>query len=224
MAQVEPKPLTMRLLSGALLPDTLQRRFDEAILHRAREGADIRLTLDLDVQQAVAAAMGNRHGAAVVLRVPQGGILALVSQPTYNPNQLDADWETLIDADGNPFFNRALQGRYQPGGMLQTPLLAAAILTGLPLDNALSEAASSVQIDDIQLTCATTPPTNTLTLKEAYAYGCPRPFAQLAGQINEPVLRQLFETFQLETPPTLDGFTDRDSSGGSHTRSHTASG
>jgi peptidoglycan glycosyltransferase len=195
------------LLSGASLPDTLQRRFEEDILHRAREGADIRLTLDLDVQQAVAQAMGERRGAAVVLRVPEGGILALVSQPTYNPNQLDAEWNNLIEAEGNPFFNRALQGRYQPGGMLQTPLLAAAILNGHALDEPLPDASVPVRLDDIELTCAVTPPDDVLTLREAYAYGCPGAFASLGEQIDEAILRQLFETFQLETPPTLEGFT-----------------
>jgi peptidoglycan glycosyltransferase len=151
--------------------------------------------------------MGNRRGAAVVLRVPEGGILALVSQPTYNPNQLDADWDNLIEAEGNPFFNRALQGRYQPGGMLQTPLLAAAILNGYALDEPLPDASAPVQVDDIELTCAVMPPEAALTLREAYAYGCPGAFASLGERIDEPVLRQLFETFQLETPPTLEGFT-----------------
>jgi peptidoglycan glycosyltransferase len=47
-------------------------------------------------------------------------VLALISLPTYDPNTLDAEWETLINAPGKPL-NRVVQGSYQPGSMLGLP-------------------------------------------------------------------------------------------------------
>ena len=64
--------------------------------------------------------MGDYHGAVVVLNIPSGEVLAIVSLPTYDPNTLDTNWEQLTQAAGKPFFNRALQGAYQPGGTLET--------------------------------------------------------------------------------------------------------
>lgn len=195
-------------LSGAELPDTLGRRFQQEVLHQPQAGADVRLTLDLDVQQAVAAAMEDYRGAAVVMSVPDGGILALLSQPTYNPNTLNEQWDTLIDAPGNLFFNRVLQGRYQPGGMLQTPLMATALLTRQPLDEVSPDADAPLTVDDITLSCVLSPPQSALTLPQAYAYGCPRPFAQLIETVDDEQIRNILEAFRLQNPPTLDGFTN----------------
>jgi peptidoglycan glycosyltransferase len=62
--------------------------------------------------------------------VDSGDILALVSQPTYDPNMLDADWEQLESDPDAPLLNRATQGLYQPGGVLQPVVLAAALEAG----------------------------------------------------------------------------------------------
>jgi peptidoglycan glycosyltransferase len=138
--------------------------------------------------------------------VPNGEVLALVSLPTYNPNTLDADWEQLIEAPGNPFFNRVLQGQYQPGGMLQTPLMTAAVLTNQPFDVVTADANAPIIVDDIRLTCAVQPPESDLSFTQAYAYACPRPFALLAQQINQTTLENIISGFRLDAPPSLAGF------------------
>jgi peptidoglycan glycosyltransferase len=164
-----------RQLSGAEQPLTLE----DALLQNPVIGSDIRISLNLELQQAVVRAMGDLRGAVIVLSVPDGELLASVSLPTYDPNTLDQDWETLLSAPGNPFFNRALQGRYQPGTALQTPLMASLLLAGQPIDTLIQNAAVSVRVDDLQLSCAEVPPQNALTLQQAYAFACPAPFALL---------------------------------------------
>ncbi|MBC7813142.1 MAG: hypothetical protein H7175_18435 [Burkholderiales bacterium] len=180
--------------------------FSNKLLHRSQRGSDIRLTFDLEVQRAVSEAMQGQRGAVVVLAVPGGEVLALVSLPTYDPNTLDADWETLIAAEGNPFFNRVLQGRYQPGGALQTPLLAAALLSNTSLDGEVENATQPVIVDDVALTCAVRLPDVPLTLREAYGFACPQPFADLAQSLGPIAVQSTFDTFHLDEPPTLPGF------------------
>jgi peptidoglycan glycosyltransferase len=180
--------------------------FDQALLHRPQVGAAIRLSLDLGVQGSIVEAMGNHRGAAVVLSVPNGEVLALVSLPSYDPNTLDADWESLIEAEGNPFFNRVLQGQYQAGGMLETPLMTAGILTQQPFDIVTNAANLPIRVDDVVLTCGVNPPKDDLSYSEAYAYACPRPFALLAEQISPSTLENIIADFRLETPPSLEGF------------------
>lgn len=194
------------ILRGDTLPDDLTRRFNQDVLHRPQVGSDVQLTLHHAVQQAAVDAMGDYTGAVVVLGVPDGAVWALVSLPTFDPNQLNAQWQTLVDDPGRPFFNRALQGRYQSGGLLQTPLIAAAVLTGMPLQTVVASAAMPVMVDDVRLRCALTPPHDDLTRLEGYAYGCPRPFDLLLNDLNAQTLTMLFDAFRLRQMPTLAGF------------------
>lgn len=194
------------ILRGDTLDTGFGSYFEESVLHRPQVGADIRLTLDMEVQSTLLEAMGTHRGAAVVLSVPDGAVMALLSLPSYDPNTLDAEWENLIVAEGNPFFNRVLQGQYQAGGMLQTPLMTAGILTQQAFDIVTDAANLPIRVDDVLLRCAVNPPRNDLTYPEAYAYACPRPFALLAEQIQPSTLENIIADFRLETPPILEGF------------------
>jgi peptidoglycan glycosyltransferase len=194
------------LLRGDTLPIDWNTIFERDFLHRPQAGSDIRLTLDIEVQRELVAAMGTHKGASVILSVPQGEVLALVSLPTYNPNTLDANWEALIKAPGNPFFNRVLQGQYQPGGLLQTPLIATLLLRDSSLATLTADANQPIMLAQTRLTCAVEPLQNDLTFTQAYAYGCPRPFALLAAQMDEATTQNIFEAFRLAQPLTLPGF------------------
>ena len=194
------------ILKGDDLPRDLSAYLSNDLLHRPREGSDIQLTFDLTIQQALAKAMAGHQGAAVVLSVPSGEVLGMASFPTFDPNTLDIDWGNLIEAPGNPFFNRALQGNYQPGGTLQTPLIAAAMLTGSSLDTPIADATRPVPITNVELRCAAVLPSKALTLREAYIFGCPYPFSQLANELGVEGIDAIFHTFHLDTPPSLRGF------------------
>lgn len=194
-------------LRGDIIEDELNDFVEQDLLHLLQQGADIRLTLDTAVQQSIVSEMADYRGAAVVLSVPDGAILGLVSLPDYDPNTLDENWETLIEADGNPFFNRVIQGQYQPGGMLQTPLMVAGILTDQAFDVVTADANRAVTVgDDMQLNCAMPPLSSDLTYTEAYAYGCPFPFSLLVGQLSPVSLQNIFGAFRLTSPPIITGF------------------
>lgn len=190
--------------------DTLTHAFGDILLgkllHRPQAGSDIRLSLDLDIQQAVSAALGERTGAVVVISVPTGQILAMVSMPTYDPNTLDADWERLRDSPGQPFFNRVVQGRYQPGGALQTPLLGAALVYDRPINVPLEPATRPVEVNDLTLNCAVRLPDIPLSLRDSYAFACPFPFAVLGEALGPTALDAMLNTFRLTQPPSLPGY------------------
>ncbi|MDX2137222.1 MAG: penicillin-binding transpeptidase domain-containing protein [Chloroflexota bacterium] len=185
-------------LSGSTLPRTVE----DVLLNRPAVGASIQVTFDSSVQRAVINAMSGRHGAVVVMRVQDGALLALASLPTFNPNTLDQDWERLREAPENPFFNRALQGRYQPGGAWQTPLLAATLSTGTVADEVLERAAAPVRLGNLVLVCAQMPSTSDLTFAQAYAYGCPAPFTTLIAPDNNRAFLMLPPSFPPAPAPT----------------------
>ena len=67
-------------------------------------------------------------------------------------------------------------------------------------------ATQSIKIGDVTIQCVATPPTDTLTLQQAYAYGCPYPFSQMVHELGVETIQSGFSTFQLEHPPTLAGY------------------
>ncbi len=172
-------------------------------LHRPQVGNDIRITLDQQIQAALASAMNGQDGAAIIIRVSDGGILGVVSNPTFDPNTLDANWEMLIEDSRNPFFNRALRGRYQPGSALQTPLMATALLLNEPLENPIEGATHPIEVNGLELQCVVPLPDIPLTLREAYAFACPNAFAQFVQRLEPATLEAAFNTFRLTESPNI---------------------
>jgi penicillin-binding protein 2 len=115
-----------------LLKDNLNRPqgayergdFDTAAI----AGKNLNLSLDIDLQVLGERLMHNKIGSIVAIDPKTGGILALVSGPTYNPNLLTGSYRArnfnkLFADTTKPLFNRAIQGTYSPGSSIK-PLTA----------------------------------------------------------------------------------------------------
>ncbi|NMG66829.1 penicillin-binding protein 2 [Azoarcus indigens] len=99
----------------------------------AMAGNDLELTLDIELQKVAEAAFGNRRGAMVAIEPATGGVLALVSTPTFDPNLFvdgisTQDWKALNDSPDHPLLNRAIFSAYPPGSTFK-PFMALAGLT-----------------------------------------------------------------------------------------------
>ena len=81
-------------------------------------GLDVRLSIDLELQRAADDLLGDRRGALVLINAQSGEILAIASHPAFDPNSLEADWQTLIDAADFPLLDRASLGRYPTSASL----------------------------------------------------------------------------------------------------------
>ncbi len=196
------------ILRGEDIPSDLSQTLMNDWLHRAQIGSDIRLTFDLTIQQAVLDLMAGRRGAAVMLSVPDGAVLSLVSLPSYAPNTLDENWDLLVQDAGKPFFNRVLQGVYQPGAILQTPLLATALLVNYSLDDVTENADQPVKVGDVEFNCLMASSSSTFSLNDAYRFGCPYPFKRLIENLGLDVIQSGFDSLGLNTPATLTGYVD----------------
>lgn len=96
-------------------------------------GQPVQLTLDLDLQKAAERGLAQRRGGVVVLDVKTGGVLAMASGPSFDPNIFtrrisQAEWDNLQKQE-DPFLNRALQG-YAPGSTFKIVSSAAAMESG----------------------------------------------------------------------------------------------
>lgn len=98
-------------------------------------GANLTLTLDVHLQLAAERALGDRRGAVVAIDPSSGAILALVSNPGYDPNLFiggidSATYRALREDPDNPLFNRALRGQYAPGSTFKPFVGLAALQYG----------------------------------------------------------------------------------------------
>ncbi len=87
-------------------------------------GQDLYLYLDVRLQQAASEALGANRGAIVAIDPRTGGVLAMVSQPTFDPNPFvegisQTDYQTLLNAPDRPLYNRAIRGQYPPGSTIK---------------------------------------------------------------------------------------------------------
>ncbi|MCW4455559.1 penicillin-binding protein 2 [Flavobacterium sp. MXW15] len=111
----------------------------------AQSGADLRLSIDADLQRAMVAAFGEFEGAAVAMDPRSGEILAMVSLPSYDPNLFvngisHADFKALNENPSRPQFNRLVLGGVAPGSTLKPLIGLAGLDSGVrrPEDKILS--------------------------------------------------------------------------------------
>lgn len=111
----------------------------------ATPGADLRLSLDVDLQRAATLAFGDLTGSAVAIDPRTGEVLAMVSLPSYDPNLFvngisHADYRRLMDDPARPLFNRNVLGGIAPGSTLKPLITLAGLDSGLrtPDDRVLS--------------------------------------------------------------------------------------
>ena len=93
-------------------------------------GKSLKLSIDSQLQLVAAKQMGENRGAIVAVDPQNGDVLALVSNPGYDPNAFVtgigvAAYKKLLDSKDRPLFNRALRGQYPPGSTIK-PMLGLA--------------------------------------------------------------------------------------------------
>jgi len=87
-------------------------------------GVDVHLHLDIGLQEVAMEAFADNNGAVVAIDPRDGGILAFVSQPGFDPNLFvegisRKDYASLQEDDNRPLYNRALHGQYPPGSTVK---------------------------------------------------------------------------------------------------------
>ena len=99
-------------------------------------GKDVQLTIDSRLQQKAFELFGEESGAAVLLDVHTGEILAFVSAPSFDPNMMTQglsteDWNALLHNERNPLTDKAISGQYSPGSTFKMIVALAALEAGV---------------------------------------------------------------------------------------------
>jgi penicillin-binding protein 2 len=102
-------------------------------------GKDLRLTIDLDIQMAAEKAMEGKNGALVAMDPHTGEILAMVSRPTFDPNQFAvrltrAYWNQIVTDPNHPLLNKTIQAQLAPGSTFKIIMSLAGLEEGVAQD------------------------------------------------------------------------------------------
>lgn len=210
-------------------------RARDSLFGRPQVGDDLHLTFDARLQDASARLLAARgRGSVVVLDPKTGAVLAMASNPNFDPSilavdpsadrsgedaRVDAYWRQLnADNSGQPLLNRPTQGRYPPGSTYKT-VTAVGVLQhpeeGKPNDircfNTLdTEAGAPPVVNAVpDLFTLTGDPSN---LERVYAYSCNVAFAQYATRLGPGLMAETAAEFDIfeprNAPRVYGGFTD----------------
>ncbi|MGW9113131.1 peptidoglycan D,D-transpeptidase FtsI family protein [Microbacterium sp. NPDC055683] len=191
------------------------QRLDQIISGQDPRGSSIELSLDAAVQQAAYDGLTSRGytGAVVAIEPSTGRILAMVSTPGYDTNQLashDSDavntsYDGLLQADPSPLQNRAIAGDlYAPGSTFKLVVASAAIASGdYTMDSTFDNVASYTLPGSTHVvsnasggTCGSG---DEVTLHDAIRLSCNVPMAELAVELGEGAIREEAEKYGFNT-------------------------
>jgi peptidoglycan glycosyltransferase len=209
-------------------------RLQDALLGEPQIGDDLHLTIDAQLQDAAMRILGDRRGSIVVLDPRTGAVLAMVSNPGFDPRPLvfnpaadrDAEnerisnyWDAInSEGAGQPLLNRPSQGRYPPGSTFKT-MTAVGVLQhpdeGRPDDIRCTNTydtepgAPPVVNAVADLYTLTGDPSN---LERVYAYSCNVAFAQYALRLGPELFAEVARQFDIfrpaDAPESYAAFSD----------------
>jgi penicillin-binding protein A len=177
------------------------------LLNEPRRGHHVQLTLDVEWQLLAGALLANQPSALLLLELPEEAtnaafIRAMVSHPGYDPNELDNQFDLLLQNDNAPLLNRITQGQYQPGRLLLPFVIAGAAEAGwLDWVETAVPATPAILIGEQAITCLSPPP-DPPTWSHIVTHACPYPLTRLGIEIGPIALADLLAGFGLmQTPP-----------------------
>lgn len=158
-------------------------------------GDNVWLTIDYQLTAAASEALGERNGAVIAMEPDTGRVRCMVSKPSFDPNTIAEDWETLTaeENDAGQLLNRAAQGAYPPGSTFKLVTLLEYVHEH-PAD-----------WEDFRFTCTgsyTNEDGNTIrcfggavhgeqTLSEAFANSCNGAFAKIGAELSAESMQKL---------------------------------
>ncbi len=168
--------------------DSRGRQTEEHQQIPARSGNNLRLTIDLDLQQEAADLLADKTGVIVALDPRNGEILALASNPSYNPNLFaqrlrPEEWQELITNPQKPLQNRALQNTFPPGSVFKIIVALAALENGWS-PNATAFCPGYSTINGTRFRCWKQGGHGTVNLKTALMQSCNVYFHQLGQKLG----------------------------------------
>lgn len=160
-------------------------------------GDSVVTTLRVDLQQVAYDALGDYRGAVVVMEPSTGKILAMVSKPDYDPNDIEDIWTELVEDEDkeSPLLNRATQGLYPPGSTFKI-LTALAYIRENPLyDSYQYDCNGEITYNKMTIHCYNNHAHGDVDLIKSFAKSCNSSFANIGSLLNLDDFNAICEEF-----------------------------
>lgn len=174
-------------------------------------GQDLLLYLDVSLQQAATDALGGRRGVVVAMDPRDGGVLALVSEPSFDPNLFvegisHADYRELLYSPDKPLFNRAVRGQYPPGSTVKPFIGLGGLALGVvgPEKTTYCPGYFSLPGQRHRFRCWRRGGHGAVTLEQAMVQSCDVYFYSLAHQMGIGQLHEFLSRFGFGTRTGID--------------------
>lgn len=180
-------------LLGKRMAASLKDFIDQ--LMQRQKGYDLKLTLDARLQKKAMELLKGKKGAIVALNPKTGEILCLASQPTFDPNNLEAVWEDSSKNSDAPLLNRATQGLYPPGSTFKIITTSAALEEKIADTSSVYEGPKELPVNGSRVTNFRDQDYGIMTFKKAFEVSCNTIFAQVGLELTSEKLVNYAEKF-----------------------------
>ena len=180
------------------------RRLVDMATKKTPEGASVQTTIVPKIQKAAADALGNQKGAVVALDPKTGAVLAMVTSPTFDPNDIASHdieaagkaYDRLAANPQHPMSNRAAREIYPPGSTFKLVTTAAALADGKSPDSTV-ESPERLKLPGTRvfLSNSTNCGGTEITITQALKVSCNTAFANLGLEVGEDKLREQAQLF-----------------------------
>jgi peptidoglycan glycosyltransferase len=180
------------------------RRLIDMASNKTPKGATVQTTIVPKIQKAAAETLGNQKGAVVALDPKTGAVLAMVTSPTYDPNDIASHdieaagkaYDRLASDPQHPLSNRAAKEIYPPGSTFKVVTAAAALADGKTPDSTV-ESPDRLKLPGtrVYLSNSTNCGGTKITITQALKVSCNTAFANLGLEVGASKLREQAQLF-----------------------------
>ena len=165
-------------------------------------GDNVVTTLDVNLQQTAYDALGDNRGAVIVMEPATGKILAMVSKPSYDPNEIDTTWDSLVEDEDteSPLLNRATQGLYPPGSTFKLITTLAYIRRNPDYMGYEYDCEGSIEYNGMVIHCSNNKVHGEMDLVKSFAKSCNSSFASIGKDLDINEFRNTSESFLFNKP------------------------
>lgn len=172
-----------------------------------KQGDTLVTTLDSNIQKSAYDALDDNRGSIVVLDVNTGGVVAMVSKPSYDPNNLDKIWKDISNSESRPLLNRAVSGLYPPGSTFKIITAVSGLKNIQGLQNQSFNDTGKLTFGDsnYSLSNYANQAFGNITLKTALVNSVNTYFGSLAINLGNDALKKTAEDFYFNKDTPADG-------------------
>lgn len=152
-------------------------------------GKELTISLDVELQRFALNRLGQQTGAAVVLDVKTGDVLAMASSPSFDPNAFNRgisaeDWRRLSNDERGPLTNKAVSGQYAPGSTFKMIVAAAALEAGVVTPGQTFFCGGALELGDGRFHCWRRGGHGAMNVHDAIAQSCDVYFYEVARRVG----------------------------------------